>query len=250
MKKTNTFERPSATQRIHIAIALLSFMLMGVASVHADILASYDMQTSAARNSPSSVNADVSAGSLTGNNLNAYGASWLSDGSDFYTTWSRASGTDGTGQTTADQVLSVATYFSLTLTPDAGKQLDFSSLSFDAFASTGNTGSQRQIYVFTDKTGFASGDQLLSVSTFAGYDGPLIPYNTASVGQNFSVDLTGVANVADSITFRFYVQAPDAGQSLSFDDITLNGSVVPEPASMALISVAGLALFILRRLQM
>ena len=235
-------------------IALFALMLIPAASLRADILASYDMENSAARNSPSSVDADVSAGSLTGNNLNAYGRSNLSgDTADDYTTWSRASGTDGTGQTTVDQVLAVATYFSLTVTPDAGKALDFythgGTLSFDAFASTGGP-SQRQIYVFNDKDGFTTGDEMLAVSTFAGYDGPLIPYNTAPVGQNFSVDLSALANVTDSITFRFYVQAPNAWQSLSLDDITINGSVVPEPAAMSLISVAGLALLILRRLQM
>jgi hypothetical protein len=43
-------------------------------------------------------------------------------------------------------------------------------------------------------------------------------------------------------TFRIYSYSPATGNSLDYDNITVNGDVVPEPAAAGVLAVAGLAL--------
>jgi len=221
-------------------VALLFATLYSAASIHADVLAAYDMQTSGARTNASFVLSGLTATSLTGNNLAAG-----SPGSDqkpsgnFYTTWAFI----GAGGSTAANAISSGDYFRLTLTPTAGNSITLGSLSFDVYAATAGQ-SARQVYLFSDKTGFAGGSELFTGSTVSG--SPLIPYNTAAAGQNYSIDLSGysaLANITDSVTFRFYTQTPTASQGMAFDNITINGTVaaVPEPSSFAF---AGLVAFV------
>ena len=238
----------TAIRRPFGALALFSAVLFSTASVRADVLAVYDMQTAGARTNASIVGSGLTATSLTGNNL-AVGspgsATLSSDPTDFYTTWAFI----GAGGTTAANAISSGDYFKLTLTPTAGNSITLTSLSFDVFAATAGP-SARQIYIFSDKTGFAGGSELFSAGTQSG--SPLIPYNTASVGQNFSIDLSGMsalANITDSVTFRFYTQTPTASQGMAFDDITVNGSVasVPEPSVFALCGLGILVLLTVKR---
>jgi hypothetical protein len=59
-----------------------------------------------------------------------------------------------------------------------------------------------------------------------------------------------LANITDSVTFRFYTQTPTAAQSLALDNITFNGTVtpVPEPSFFAFIGLGGfLALLLVSR---
>jgi len=228
------------------SLGLFAAALFAAGSVHADILVAYDMQTTGLRTNASSVSSGVTATSLTGNNLAAGSPSTLEKPTgDFYTAWAFI----GAGGTTAANAISTGDYFRLTLTPDVGNSITVSSLSFDTFAATAGP-SARQLYLFSDKTGFAGGSELLTASTVSG--SPLIPYNTATAGQNFSVDLSGVsalANITDSVTFRFYIQTPTASQSLALDDITVNGVVaaVPEPSTFVFLSLGGLALLAVSR---
>jgi hypothetical protein len=230
------------------SLALFSSALFSVASLHADVLAAYDMQTAGARTNASVVGSGLTASSLTGNNLAAGspGSATLSSApTDFYTTWAFI----GAGGTTAANAVSSGDYFKLTLTPTAGNSLTITSLSFDIFAATAGP-SARQVYLFSDKTGIAGGSELFSGGTQSG--SPLIPYNTASAGQNFSIDLSSYAalsDITDSVTFRFYTQTPTASQGLAFDDITVNGtaSVVPEPSSFAFFGLGILGFLALNR---
>ena len=239
---SSTIRRPLGS------LALFSAALFSAASLHADVLAAYDMQTAGARTNASSVLSGVTATSLTGNNLasgSPGSATFSAAPSDFYTTWAFI----GAGGSTAANAISSGDYFRLTLTPTAGNSITLSSLSFDIFAATAGP-SARQLYLFSDKTGFAGGSELFTGSTVSG--SPLIPYNTAAAGQNYSVDLSGygaLANITDSVTFRFYTQTPTASQSLALDDITINGIVatVPEPSAFALLGLSGLALLAVSR---
>jgi len=216
-------------------LALLSVALFSSASLRADILVDYTMQTLGARTNANIVASGLVATSLTGNNLNSAPGTLETPVGNFYTTWSPNAG----GGTTAANALTTASYFSLTLTPTGGSPLALTSLSFDVFAATAGP-SARQLYVFSDKTGYVDTLQLLSASTTSG--SPLIPYNT-SPGQNYSINLSTIgafSSISDSVTFRFYLQTPSAGQSLAFDNITVNGTV-PEPCTLVLLSLGGLA---------
>jgi hypothetical protein len=216
------------------AIALTSIGVFFSASLQADVLAQYDMETNGSRVVASTVISDITSSNLVGNNLNAPASFTLAnvDNTDDYITWSRAA---GSAQTDVLGVLADSTYFSFTLTPDAGKSISIDSISFDGAAGTAEP-SDRQFYLLSDKTTYTSGNVLSSASTVTG--SPLLPYNTTTFDQNFSVTLSGNSafqNITDSVTFRLYIATPTNSQNIGFDDITVNGSVIPEPGSYALL---------------
>ena len=193
------------------------------------VLASWDMETSpnSARQIASFVNTDVTATDLTPNStLNAPGsfvpANVVGGAGDDYIAYSRSA---GFAQTNVLGVIADNTYFSLTITPDAGKSISLSSITFDAMAGTAGP-SDRQFYLMSDKTGYLSTAVLASASTVTG--SPLIPYNTSTFDQNFSADLSGISafsNITDSVTFRIYIATPTTSQNIGFDDITVKGIV-------------------------
>jgi len=216
--------KPTYTRLSFSFLALILLALAASTSIQAAVLVSYDMQNPP-WDAPSFTDGGVSAASLVGTNLKASGTLTLLG--DVYRTWSP---TYGMGSSAA-YALVASNYFSLTVKPVERNSITVSSLSFKVFAATGGP-SARQLYVFSDKTGYVDTVELLTASTVSGI--PLIPYNNGSTGQEFIIDLSGnsaFANIPDSVTFRFYIQTPDAGQSLAFSDIVINGSTVPAPAS-------------------
>ena len=130
------------------------------------------------------------------------------------------------------------TYFSVTITPDAGKSISLTSISFDAMAGTAGP-SDRQFYLMSDKTGYLSTAVLATASTVTG--SPLVPYNTSTFDQNFSADLSGnsaLSNITDSVTFRFYIATPTTFQNVGFDDITVKGIIDDITAEIGDVSIA------------
>jgi hypothetical protein len=222
------------SRQLMSAIALTSIGVFFGASLQADVLAQYDTETSGSRIVASTVISDITSSNLVGNNLNAPASFTLAnvDAADDYIAWSRNA---GSAQTTAVGVIADNTYFSFTLTPDAGKSITIDSISFDVAAGTAGP-SDRQFYLFADKSGYLSGNVLSSASTVIG--SPLLPYNTTTFDQNFSITLSGNSafqNITDSVTFRLYIATPNNSQNIGFDDITVNGSVIPEPGSYVLL---------------
>lgn len=228
--------------------ATLAVLLLACLPARAATLVQYAMSstTSAlARTEATTEAPGLSATNLTGNNLNTNSLVNLTSVSPttYYTGWSRSAGFSGT---TALQALTDATYFTLTITPDAGQNINLDTISFNAVAGTA-VPSDRQIYVFSDKTGYTTGGLLFSRSTetLVNPATPLIPYNTTTSNVNFSFDLSGNSafqNITDSVTFRFYIQTPTVSQNLAFQSLTFEGSVIPEPTVPALL---GLGLFLL-----
>jgi len=217
-----TFRFYIQTPDIYQSIAFDNITVNGTttnAPLVATLLVNYDMETAGSRSVPSVVNINVAATDLVGTNAANTGTIIKSD--DVYASWSPTLG----GGSTAADALAAATYFSMTVTPNAGESVAISNLSFTVFAATGGP-SARQLYIFSDKTGYADTAELFTASTVAG--SPLIPYIDAAAGQEYTVDLSGnsaFANITDSVTFRFYLQTPDAGQSLAFGEITVKGAV-------------------------
>lgn len=79
--------------------------------------------------------------------------------------------------------------------------------------------------------------------------------SNASPGILASFDLSGASfnNLAQGITFRLDVEdsgSNDSGRSVRLDLLTVNGAVIPEPGSSALILGGGGVLLGLRRARM
>jgi hypothetical protein len=117
-------------------------------------------------------------------------------------------------------------YFQFTLTPVGGVTLDFTSLTFE------------------ERSGGATVSVATSLNSFTTVVG-----STASSGSwaQDSIDLSSLSNSSTAVDFRLYFSG---GSTTNFviDDIQLNGAVVPEPSSYALLAgMLGLTWVMLRR---
>lgn len=127
-------------------------------------------------------------------------------------------------------------FFSFTVTPDVGYEMDFTSLSFDA--ARGGGGTPRGYEVRSSVDGFASTLGTADVTTVR-------PTLSA-----YSVDLSdpGFDSLASPVEFRVYTYSPNANNTVEYDNFVLDGSValVPEPSMLAT-SVLAMGLLSRRR---
>lgn len=142
-------------------------------------------------------------------------------------------------------------YFQFSLTAAAGSQLDLSTLSFNWQAAInnsalGNTFSY-QVFYSTDGTNY---NALGSVGTkLVGNDlgASVTDWGTISAE---SVDLSGIADIS-TVTFRIAEASSTTTTTGSFaffyQNISVNGDVVPEPSAALLGSLGLLALLRRRR---
>jgi hypothetical protein len=119
-------------------------------------------------------------------------------------------------------------YFEFTLSPFQGQMLDVESLTFDV--ARGGAATPRGYVVRSSLNNFSSNLAQADVGTVR-------PTYTA-----VSVDLNAFAATAQPVTFRIYSYSPGAGSSLDYDNITVNGTVVPEPSALGLLAMAGAGL--------
>jgi hypothetical protein len=139
-------------------------------------------------------------------------------------------------------------YFQFTLAPTGGQFLNISSLSFDAVAATTTTTANRELFLESDKSSFgtSSANVLIGAGTQSAlnpggginWSSTLIPFNDSAANTGpfsetlFSVDLSGNSlfqNISDSVTFRIYIGTDTVAQNVGFNNLTVNGSVVPAP---------------------
>lgn len=122
-------------------------------------------------------------------------------------------------------------YWAVSVTPKPGTELDLTSLTL-------------RIVVFNT-------DRPISYylsSNISGFDQPIAdPVIAATTSADVSFDLSSASfqNLTQRVEFRLYVFAEESGASGSrwtFDNISLNGAAVPEPAAMcgALLAAASL----------
>jgi hypothetical protein len=142
-------------------------------------------------------------------------------------------------------------YFSFTVTPDFGNSLNLQSLSFfygDAQTDASPTALNLGLYTSVDSYAAQVGTSLSWAPATTTKAAPADYFTTASGAQYATLDLSGPAfqNLTTATTFRIYGwdNIATAGQ-IRIDDVTLNGTVVPEP-SAAILGGLGL-LAILRR---
>jgi hypothetical protein len=115
-----------------------------------------------------------------------------------------------------------------TLTPD--QSVNLSSLKFGVGASNDNGATYEVSSSLTTGT-LDSGD----ITTTIGSEGDY---------QDVSIDLTGFSglqNFSSPITFSIVLDAPSGNSTTRIDKIQVEGAVIPEPTSIALLGLMGLA---------
>jgi hypothetical protein len=126
-------------------------------------------------------------------------------------------------------------YFSFTVSPAIEAFMDLSSLTFNTARGGGST-----------PRGFAVRSSLDNFNT------NLFTLDVPTQRPTFTpvnVDLSAFPETNRPVTFRIYTYAPLTGNTIEFDDITLNGTVtlVPEPTGLCLLGLGGLMLTARRR---
>ena len=140
--------------------------------------------------------------------------------------------------TRAAGAVTAGKYFEFTVTPDPGFALNLDSLTFDVTRGGGATPRGFQLRGSVDNyTASLAGQDLITAR-------PTYTPITATLPA-------GYTGVEGPVTFHFYVYAPAAGNSVDWDNIALNGSVVaiPEPGTNALIFSGAIGFAALLRLK-
>ena len=237
--------------------------LFAAGQLQADTLALWNMDAAgAAKTNVNTVGSGVTVTPIGTVNLNAVGTTVpvfnpaLAAG-DNYAAMSRSAGP--TPETVSlSQDFANATYFQFTLAPTGGQLLNVTNLSFNAVAATTTTTANREAFVESDKTGFgtSSANVLFGAGTQSAlnpggginWSSTLIPFNDTAANTGpysetlFSFNLSGnslLQNISDSVTFRIYIGTDTTAQNLGFDNLTVNGTIVPAPEP-SIYALAGL----------
>lgn len=191
-----------------------------------------DISTNAGNAAPFS--ADVAAG-VTATNLAATGGGTLEGvrlGNNKLTYAQPLQGEVLLVGTAGTNAFSDDDYFSFTLTPDSGQVLDLTSITVQAARGGG---SARGFRVKSSLDNFTTSLNDTATETIATERPTLTDY---------TVDLNAAAfeAVSGPIEFRVYVYSNFKDNTVEMDNLVVNGQVVPEPGSMALLSLSGLLL--------
>ncbi len=230
-----------------IPVALLAAAAIGPAGSHAATLALYTFPSN------NVVSADSFDAGLTAGNVNATGSSGEFLTLSGYHVVNPPTNLNDTAAALRDVVdsseqnaLNNSNFFQFTLTPGASNLIDFDTLSFDWRRGGATQTRSWAAYLSTD--GFASGGEANGFTTNSIRLGGVspTPADTDWRSTNLAINLDGTAAAT---TFRFYVWTGGLGSGnydIRFDNILVTGTVIPEPATMAL-AASGLALLALGR---
>ncbi|CAA6677722.1 MULTISPECIES: PEP-CTERM sorting domain-containing protein [unclassified Lentimonas] len=143
-----------------------------------------------------------------------------------------------TNSLTSTAALAVAndSYFEFTITPDASQAVTFTSLTFNA-AKGGSSGTARGYVVRSSVDSFATDLGTADLTTVRDWT----PVSISLSGGSFD-------NLVAATTFRIYTYSNSTARSVEYDDFALNGSVIPEPGTYALLAgLTGLVAVMVRR---
>lgn len=225
-------------------IFAIAVIIASVTSAEAALLVNYPF-TAGTENEPVSVDPAISASNVD-QSVGNFNIS-TSSGTAFL----RASDSEST----LAAAIANPDYIQFTITPATGQIVNLDSIVFDHEASNDqSTAFTSNLSLFASVDGFATtpaaGDALGTSTADIG----------ASIGGNPQVQINDVTyslaapqfqglTDADTVTFRVYGfdDGTLSGQINRIDDIRINGSEVPEPASAALLLIGAIGLAARRR---
>jgi hypothetical protein len=210
------------------ALLALATGLLLATPAPAQVIVQYNFENTTAASTtagPSATNANV-MGSGT-----AVGANALQDFAipDYGTQVLRA---EVNPTATPDEASAVAagTFWSFTVTPNSGFLMNLTSFTFDV--ARGGAATPRTWYLYSSVGGFTAGNQIASAEAMTARP-TFAPASVSLTAPQFQ-------GLTSPVEFRMYISTPGTGQSLEFDNVTLNGTVapVPEPAALLLAGAA------------
>ena len=178
------------------------------------------------------------AGALSVGNANGAGNDTLATAIDGDGVIFDGSGTDG------------GDYVSVTITPQAGKQIDFTNFHLKIASNVQTALGPQNVDLLSSLTGFTASD---SLGTF----NPADPGGFANSSHDFAISDPALAGVTAPVEFRLYFS--NIGNRISIgnvfnggaltDDVVISGTVsnVPEPSTLGLILLSSVAMVLRRR---
>ena len=238
-------------KKVIVSTCCLVAAMCACVSAQADIIANYEFTNNDATGSIS-LAADPNNGVFQSSDveLNSTAEGWT-QGSTFMTIVPASADTlfvsegnglqDGTGFNVG-AAINAGQFWEVTISADPGFVLNLEDIMFDSGRGTNGANG---LFVFTDVTGLANGDQIFG-SGLAGFTSP-------ATAQD--IDLSGAEfQGLEEITFRILADRRESdtfgGSATFIDNVVVNGTVVasiPEPSSLALIGLAGLVVISRRR---
>ena len=226
--------------------SLTGALLLAGAPVSAVTLAGYDFDSGT---SPSATFGSLAASDVSfdnpGNWQNPFTGSTPVIDSGSFAAFGKDTLTTTAGVNTIDDALTSGDYISFTLNGDAAETISISQISFEYSVSTAS-GVSMSAHLLTSATGFTSANVLAS-ETFE-LSSP--SSGTVTIAPTLSGN-SSLQNVTGPLEVRIYLSdgvTPGGISSLHrVDDIVVEGSVVPEPGSLALLGLGGVFMLWHRR---
>jgi hypothetical protein len=137
-------------------------------------------------------------------------------------------------------------YLTWTVAAKPGQKLNLSSLSFDSIRGGSSRRRGFQIFAATNSNPFTYGNgSLLYVFN---EDATASRGTTGFAPKARSIDLSdSTYQGVDSITFRYYPLTETNINSIEFANMSVNGTVVPEPTALALLGLGAAGCLVRRR---
>lgn len=237
-------------------ITTVAAVFVATTAVHADVLAAWDLSGTAAGSSSAPVDSvgaglsssdlAASATALTSTRI-APGIGWVDGVGTYAENWRLSNA--------IEFALQEDIYYGFTLTPDAGKTVSFDNMFARFAVNAGATTSDVTFTLMSSQTGFSTNSSSI-LGTYNAVNLTAGAYAPSYYTTDF--DLSGEAalqDVASATEFRIYFNSAEGNRmaigktwsGLTGDDLRVDGSVIPEPSTLALVGLASAGMLLFRK---